>query len=231
MVYCSKCGIKNEEDAVYCEKCGNQIVRKVYPRNNVSIEKTCPSCGFINKENRDYCQKCQKSLKESVKEHTSPKNTAIKNDKPFNITPLIWGILGGLILLFLNYYLLGVTFRYFILSLEMFLIYSDFFYWMGLYPFIIFFIPFIGGLIPCLLVDGRLKTGIKYGIFSSAVLYILAVLLEELLYIILIGSSVSIIIRILFNDLIYYIFLFIIWILLGIGGGIIGVYIKKLLNK
>lgn len=226
MVYCSKCGIKNEDDAVYCEKCGNQIERKVYPRNKLSIEKTCPSCGFINKENRDYCQKCQESLKEPGKERLSSQNSVIKNENGFKIIPLIWGIIGGFILIILNYSLFGATLGSIILIFDWI---SDF----GLFfTFHLFYysIPFIGGLIPCLLVSGRFETGIKYGLFSSAVLYILVFLIDIILLIID-YFSFSFIIYYLNSNIIYFIISFIIWILLGIGGGIIGLYIKKLLNK
>ena len=54
---CSKCGRKNDEDAVYCKYCGEKLKSDAY--NN---EIRCEYCGLKQPSTNHYCTSCGRSL-------------------------------------------------------------------------------------------------------------------------------------------------------------------------
>ena len=95
---CKKCGIENDDSAVYCKSCGSRLDGKikcpgcgeyndegsafcVHCGARIDGKKTCPRCGTLS--DGKFCQACGASLEEKktsapepVKPQPAPKSTA-----------------------------------------------------------------------------------------------------------------------------------------------------------
>jgi len=72
MVYCHKCGKKNDDDAEYCYKCGNYIAKSSSFEEN--IEKFAEEFGKKAEQFGKYMEKKAKDFSESIeKTHSEPK--------------------------------------------------------------------------------------------------------------------------------------------------------------
>ena len=101
MVYCSKCGKQNDDDAEFCSKCGTRLgiqdkedtFEKHVKKTANKIEEKAEELGkSIEKAGKRFERKMEKSFEEFQKWY----------DKKFNIFgPLIWSFLGLIILRFI----------------------------------------------------------------------------------------------------------------------------------
>ena len=98
MVYCSKCGKKNDDDAEFCNKCGTRL-------NNLDAEDTFEK--RVKKTTNKIEEKAEelgKSIEKAGKRFESKMENSFGDfqksfDKQFNIFgPLIWSFLGLIIL-------------------------------------------------------------------------------------------------------------------------------------
>lgn len=55
MKYCSNCGTKYTDEAVFCQKCGSKLIQK----------ETCPSCGCEIMPGQIFCSQCGRRIKEN----------------------------------------------------------------------------------------------------------------------------------------------------------------------
>jgi hypothetical protein len=98
MVYCSKCGNKNDDDAEFCNKCGTRLnsqdkedtLEERVKKTTNKIEEKAEELGkTIEKAGKRFESKMENSFGEFQKSY----------DKQFNIFgPLIWSFLGLIIL-------------------------------------------------------------------------------------------------------------------------------------
>lgn len=66
MKYCSNCGTKYTDEAVFCQKCGSKLIQK----------ETCPSCGCEIMPGQIFCSQCGRRINENEQEDKQ-KNSAV----------------------------------------------------------------------------------------------------------------------------------------------------------
>ncbi len=64
--YCSSCGAKVLENALFCSECGNKIIQNQEPKKTKT--KQCPNCTYTSEEDEIYCPDCGNKLILGVKE-------------------------------------------------------------------------------------------------------------------------------------------------------------------
>ena len=101
MVYCSKCGKKNDDDAEFCSKCGFKLNTH---EEKETFENRVKKIGNVIEEKAEKfgkdMEKAGKRLETRIEHSAEGFNTWY--DKKFNIIgPLIWSFLGLIILRFI----------------------------------------------------------------------------------------------------------------------------------
>ncbi len=149
--FCPECGAENREDSLFCKECGSQLIQNL-EKKKFTNSGICPNCGLINEPESSFCRECGTIFEFKTINNINKTKKQLKTKK-IDFGSLLIGFFAGLIILFL---ILGNLLSYFV-------------------------VPLIGSFTAAYLAERKSKSWIKIGIYTGALLNIVAALLSELI--------------------------------------------------
>lgn len=144
---CSNCGAEMDDDLNYCRNCGNIL--------NQEDSKSCPKCGKSIKADNSFCTNCGYNFKNQ------------------NIVPISLGLIGSVIGIILDYYLVNLMYSvaYFDNYGLTFNLWLNYNLWA-----LLLFIPPIIGFITTVYLEKNRRFG-AIGMIISAVLFFCCIII------------------------------------------------------